>query len=820
MIKPEYRVPSMAEIRKIKPNGLTWIETFSGGGGSSLGARMAGFRVLWANEFVPVAGESYRANMSPHTVFDGRDIKAVKAEEILAATGIKAGELDVFSGSPPCFNSAASIMPKAGPKPIADIKIGDVVLTHKLRWRRVLKTFQKRAPTIVLKGQGHPGLVTTAEHPFWARRMGRRWNQSDRTYDRIFSEPEWVEASALKPDGKSHHEGGKAWFWSSPARFPHSVIPTVPVQNSRSHKFDVTSPAFMHFIGAWLGDGWLRTGKTNDGRGLRGEVLLCCAKAEATETEARLKDAGFRFSRSEERTTARFLIASKPLAAWLEKHFGRYSGGKKLPGWVFGMPEASRVALLEGYQSADGYAAVQSKGGGKVRRFTTVNKELAVGFRILAGTLGFTSSIVWSDMSPTTVIEGRTVNQRGFYQLTLYERSRSAFFDLGMAWGKVRSVCETGIEEDVFNFEVEEDNSYVVDGIIVHNCQAFSTAGKREDGWGTDKVYEHGASQKNEELFFEYIRLRDGLQPKVFVAENVSGLVKGTAKGFFLEILKELKRGYRVVAPLLDAQWLGVPQARQRIVFIGVREDLGVDPPVPIPLQYRYSIREACPWIDKVVHDTMGSFKSGGTITDRPSVTIMSSPRDATHFKVQIRQNSNATHSRKGEARSLDAPAPTLLARRSNIDLETTPEPETDISRYEIGKEWDKLNPGQQSERYFGLKRADADKPCPTITAAGGEHQGIASITHPTEKRKFSILEVKRLSSFPDDYVLKGSYGAQWERLGNSVPPLMMKAVAVEIRDRVLLPARDGAKNGAPRRRSSVRSKNAKPPKGAGRTPA
>lgn len=85
-------------------------------------------------------------------------------------------------------------------------------------------------------------------------------------------------------------------------------------------------------------------------------------------------------------------------------------------------------------------------------------------------------------------------------------------------------------------------------------CQAFSTAGKREDGWGTDKIYEHGASQKNEELFSEYIRLRDGLMPRVFVAENVSGLVKGTAKGFFLEILKELKRGYRVIAPLLDAQ--------------------------------------------------------------------------------------------------------------------------------------------------------------------------------------------------------------------------------------------------------------------------
>lgn len=100
-------------------------------------------------------------------------------------------------------------------------------------------------------------------------------------------------------------------------------------------------------------------------------------------------------------------------------------------------------------------------------------------------------------------------------------------------------------------------------------CQAFSTAGKREKGWGKAKTYEHGAKQCNEKLFDEYIRLLRGLMPKVFVAENVSGLVKGTAKGYFLEILRDLKAsGYRVVCKVLDAQWLGVPQQRQRTIFV------------------------------------------------------------------------------------------------------------------------------------------------------------------------------------------------------------------------------------------------------------
>lgn len=103
-------------------------------------------------------------------------------------------------------------------------------------------------------------------------------------------------------------------------------------------------------------------------------------------------------------------------------------------------------------------------------------------------------------------------------------------------------------------------------------CQAFSTAGKREKGWGKAKSYEHGAKQCNETLFDQYVRLLRGLKPKTFVAENVSGLVKGTAKGYFLEILDALKVSvYRVTCRVLDAQWLGVPQQRQRTIFVGVR---------------------------------------------------------------------------------------------------------------------------------------------------------------------------------------------------------------------------------------------------------
>ena len=101
-------------------------------------------------------------------------------------------------------------------------------------------------------------------------------------------------------------------------------------------------------------------------------------------------------------------------------------------------------------------------------------------------------------------------------------------------------------------------------------CQGFSTAGKR--------VMDDPRNQ----LFREYVRLLRGLQPKVFVMENVSGMVKGKMKLVFVEILKELKAsGYQVSAKLLNAMYFHVPQSRQRMIFIGVRNDLWIEPSHP-----------------------------------------------------------------------------------------------------------------------------------------------------------------------------------------------------------------------------------------------
>ncbi|HCS50108.1 DNA cytosine methyltransferase [Rubinisphaera sp.] len=113
-------------------------------------------------------------------------------------------------------------------------------------------------------------------------------------------------------------------------------------------------------------------------------------------------------------------------------------------------------------------------------------------------------------------------------------------------------------------------------------CQGFSTAGKR--------IFHDTRNQ----LFHEFVRLLRHLKPKTFVMENVAGLVKGKMKLIFVEIMRELKAsGYQVKARLLNTACYGVPQARKRLIFIGVRDDLNIEPSHPKPRGPVVTIMEA-----------------------------------------------------------------------------------------------------------------------------------------------------------------------------------------------------------------------------------
>lgn len=113
-------------------------------------------------------------------------------------------------------------------------------------------------------------------------------------------------------------------------------------------------------------------------------------------------------------------------------------------------------------------------------------------------------------------------------------------------------------------------------------CQGFSTAGRRK------------VTDPRNDLFLDFVRLIRDLEPKVFLMENVSGMAKGRMRGRFNEIQRELKAlPYRVKCKLMNAKWYGVPQSRQRLIWIGVHESLGKDPTFPEAGRKVVTLREA-----------------------------------------------------------------------------------------------------------------------------------------------------------------------------------------------------------------------------------
>lgn len=241
-------------------------------------------------------------------------------------------------------------------------------------------------------------------------------------------------------------------------------------------------------------------------------------------------------------------------------------------------------------------------------------------------------------------------------------------------------------------------------------CQGFSTAGKRD------------FCDDRNQLFRQYVRLLRGLKPKVFVMENVSGMIKGDMKLLFAEILTELKQsGYKVSAKLLNAMYFGVPQSRERMIFIGIREDLGLTPIHPKPFTKPITFKESC-------YDLRGN-----------------SPTDKL--------------------------LPDVLLKIAHVQPHNW---NTDIDIYTKIK--------GNTAGSISLKWALWDRVCGTLPKS---EISITGIVHPDRERYISLSEAKRIGSFPDNYWFKDRKTGI-ERIGNAVPPLLMKAIAETINKEIL----------------------------------
>jgi DNA (cytosine-5)-methyltransferase 1 len=120
-------------------------------------------------------------------------------------------------------------------------------------------------------------------------------------------------------------------------------------------------------------------------------------------------------------------------------------------------------------------------------------------------------------------------------------------------------------------------------------CSTFSMAGSREKSWSKDKHFREGqAKQVLSDLFFDYLDLVERLNPKVAIAENVKGMILGNAKGYTKMVMARFREiGYRPQLFLVNAADCGVPQRRERVFFVAIRDDIEA-PPLKLSPKHRW----------------------------------------------------------------------------------------------------------------------------------------------------------------------------------------------------------------------------------------
>lgn len=246
-------------------------------------------------------------------------------------------------------------------------------------------------------------------------------------------------------------------------------------------------------------------------------------------------------------------------------------------------------------------------------------------------------------------------------------------------------------------------------------CQAFSYAGKKM-GFGDTRGT----------LFHEFARCVEEVQPKMFMAENVRGLVshdKGRTIETIITVFESL--GYHTQKKILNACYYGVGQKRERIVIIGIRNDLDIPFEYPVADEEWTTLRTAlagCP------------ISQGETYSER-----------------------------KRRVMELVPPGGCW------VDL-----PE------EIAKEYMGKSYYSGGGRRGMARRISWDEPCLTLTTSPSQKQ--TERCHPDETRPFTVREYARIQSFPDDWVFCGGIGDQYKQIGNAVPVELARRLGVQLK--------------------------------------
>lgn len=382
----------------------------------------------WSCDLLPAERPTNR-----HIVGDVRDVMAWDDWDLLCVM------------HPPCFVAGTLVLTKRGHIPIEDVVIGDEVLTHNARWRRVTEVMRKPATDFVEVKASH-GLptITTPEHPYYTR-YREPYRHGCRTKEERDGAPSFVEAGGLTTR--------------------HFVASALPPERAA----DVVDDD-LWLMGRYVADGHMRRSRWTPEKWEAMCLSIGAHKFDAFKAECP-RQCSIRWHGTAYRATFYGHVRIEMFA-----QFGKRAHEKHLPEWVLALPKEQAAVFLRGYLSGDGHERERDISA------ATVSPKLALGVALLMQRVfGKCPSIQTSRRQPFAFIEGRLCNQRDSLNVSV-RRSNTrlrGYIDGNLAWGHIRRAEPFKGYADVFNLSVEEDETYTANGLVVHNCTRLCNSGVR-----------------------------------------------------------------------------------------------------------------------------------------------------------------------------------------------------------------------------------------------------------------------------------------------------------------------------------------------------
>ena len=415
-----------------------------------------------------------------------------------------------------CFAGNELVLTSEGYKHISDIKVGDYVLTHKNRYKKVVNTFNNGVKeTVELYTMQSSKIECTTDHKFYVRKMQRKWDSTIKHDRRFFSNPEW---RAVRDLDRTYYVGTPINNKSELPEYDGIDVKRNKTKIIRKNELSekMKQCSFWKMVGRFIGDGWINEYTCPRSNGILRKVkrtIICCSHNEKEELLNIIEDAGFSYSVSKHRTTYEFQISNIELATYL-LNFGKGAGNKHLTQDILNLPCELLKAFLDGYMSADG-CYLKDK---NIFQFTTISKQLAYDIAVCWNKVYKIHTSVTLNKRPDEYkIEDRIVNQRDNYIVRCplqHNKQDRAFYEDGYIWSPFRRTENNYKMQNVYDIEVEDDHSYIVNNIIVHNCQSLSRVRIES------KKVNNGLDGKSG-IFFKAIECLRAIQPKYFMFENV-----------------------------------------------------------------------------------------------------------------------------------------------------------------------------------------------------------------------------------------------------------------------------------------------------------